>query len=412
MIDDGLDVTTVSRRPAGPSAPASVTQPAAEVRSRRSSAGGAPLRLLEVYKDYWPVRGGIENTVREVAVGLRRCYGVETAVLATSTGRHGWRGMLEGVPVWKVGRLATVARAPLAPGLLWALRRLQPDIAELHFPYPIGELAYLLAGRGRRLVVTYHSDIVRQRGLLVAYRPFLELLLRRADRLIATSPNYAASSPFLSRHLDKTVVIPPGIEPARFRQADPVAVARLRGGAAGPTILFVGVYRYYKGIEDLVKALPRLRAPARLVLVGREIEANVAPLARELGVADRVTFAGEVDDATLVAHYHAADLFCLPARYRSEAFGIVQLEAMAAGLPVVSTELGTGTSYANLDGVTGLVVPPQDPSALAAALDRLLADPALCHRFAAAARARVEAEFTLDRMLERRYTLYQELSHP
>jgi len=369
------------------------------------------LRVLHVYKDYWPVTGGIEGNVRELAIGLRRSYGVDTRVLATSPGRRGRRGTVDGVPVWQVGRLGVVARAPIAPGLLWALRRLPCDVADLHFPYPVGELAYLAAGRGRRLVVTYHSDIVRQQALLAVYRPFLELLLRRADRIVATSPRYAETSPWLRRFGDRVVVIPYGIDVDRFARTGAASCdhGQAQLGADAPVVLFVGHYRYYKGLEHLIRALPQVDPPARLVLVGAGIEAELAPLARQLGVADRTVFAGEAG-AALPGYYAAADVFCLPSSHRSEAFGIVLLEAMAAGLPLVSTELGTGTSWVNRDGDTGLVVPPADPAALAAALNRLLGNPDLRRRFGAAGRARVEAEFTLARMLERRYRLYTELA--
>lgn len=367
------------------------------------------MKVLLCYKDYWPVLGGIENAIKDIAVGLRRDYGVDASVLATNTERRTWRGEIDGVPVWKVGRLATVARAPIAPGLLPALRRLRPDLADLHFPYPVAELAYLLAGRGRRLVVTYHSDIVRQRALLAVYRPFLHLLLRRADRIIASSPNYVASSPILDAHRDKVTVIPFGVDVDRFARPDPSRVAALRQRFGPRVILFVGLYRYYKGLEYLVRALPDV-PEARLVLAGSGVEANIAPLAHELGVADRVIFPGEVPDAELPDYYAAADVYCLPASHRSEAFGISQVEAMAAGLPVVGTEVGTGTSYVNQDGVSGFVVPPCEPPALAAALNRLLADEALRARFGAAARARAREEFSRERMVERRFHLYQELA--
>jgi glycosyltransferase involved in cell wall biosynthesis len=367
------------------------------------------LKVLEIYKDYWPVIGGIEHAVRELAVGLRRDYRVATAVLATNTGRRSWRGEIDGVPVWKVGRIATVARAPVAPGLLAALRRLRPDVADLHFPYPFGELAYLLAGRGRRLVVTYHSDIVRQQALLRLYRPFLRRLLERADRIVASSPNYAASSPFLQDFGDKVVVIPYGIDVDRFSGADPGDVADVRRRYGEPLILFVGQYRYYKGIEYLVAAMPQVDPRARLLLVGAGIEGAVGERVGALGVADRVHFAGETPNAALPKYHHAASILCLPASHRSEAFGIAQLEGMAAGLPVVTTEVGTGTSYVTRDGVTGLVVPPRDPAALAAAINRLLADEPLRRRMGAAARRRADGEFTLARMLERRFELYRSL---
>lgn len=368
------------------------------------------MNVLLSYKDYWPVVGGIENNLRELAVGLRREYGVRTSVLVTSTGRRSWRGLIDGVPVWKIGRLATVARAPIAPGLLAAHRRLRPDVADLHFPYPVGELAYLLAGRGRRLAVTYHSDIVRQQALLTVYRPYLNLLLDRADAIVATSENYARTSEFLAPRREKVRVIPYGIDVEHFAGHDPARVAELHRRYGSPLILFVGQHRYYKGLEYLLAALRDVPPPARLVLAGAGLEAGVGALARDLGVADRVSFIGETANLGLRDWYHAADVFCLPSSHRSEAFGIVQIEALAAGTPVVSTELGTGTSYVNQHGETGLVVPPRDPAALASALNRVLGDPALRARFGRTAAVRARGEFTAATMLARRWELLRELT--
>jgi len=174
---------------------------------------------------------------------------------------------------------------------------------------------------------------------------------------------------------------------------------------APPLLLFVGRLRYYKGLDWLIRALPQINA--RLVVVGiGPMQAEWRALARELGVTDQVAWLGEAPDADLPALYHLADLFVLPASHSSEAFGLVQVEAMAAGVPSVCTELGTGTSYVNQDGVTGRVVPPRDPDALAAAINALLADPARRAAMSTAARARVAAEFDLGVMVERVMALY------
>jgi rhamnosyl/mannosyltransferase len=171
-------------------------------------------------------------------------------------------------------------------------------------------------------------------------------------------------------------------------------------------LLFVGRLRYYKGLNYLVDAL-RAIPRAQLVVVGAgPMERAWRSLAQELGVAERVVFVGEVSDAELPGYYAAADIFVLPASERSEAFGAVQLEAMAAGKPVVCTELGTGTSFVNVNEETGLVVPARDAPALASAINRLIADPMLRARMGAAGRARVLAEFTLDKMVERVMAVY------
>jgi len=374
---------------------------------------------LHVYKDYDPVVGGIENHIRAVAEA-QAAAGHHVTVLVHSLDRRTRVEELRGVHVIKASRLFTLASTPIGLAFPLWLRRQRPDIVHLHFPYPWGELSNLVFGRARRLVITYHSDVVKQQGLLRWYRPFLWKTLRRADRIIATSPPYIESSPFLSRLADKCVVIPLGVDIARFHRVDEDKVAEIRRRFAGPLLLFVGRLRYYKGLQYLIEAMRDI--DATLLVVGdgpmrsewealaSSVGSPPAPFHKEgRGGARRVHFLTDVDDRDLPAYYQACDLFVLPASQRSEAFGTVLLEAMACGKPVISTELGTGTSWVNQDGKTGLVVPPADAGALAGAIGALLADAGQREGMGRAGRARVEAEFTLERMLQRIDALYRDL---
>lgn len=368
------------------------------------------MRILHLYKDYFPVLGGIENHIRLLAEG-QVARGHEVTVLVTSLGPRTELHEMAGVRVIKAARVATLASAPLSLALPLWLRRLQPDVTHLHFPYPVTEVANWLVGRGRRTVVTYHSDVVRQKGLLLLYAPLMRHILRRVDRIIATSPAYIHSSDVLAPLAARCTVVPPGVETARFAApADPPAVAAVRARwGPGPRLLFVGKHRYYKGLDDLIRALPALPG-VRLMAVGEGAMTPVwQALAVELGVAERVHFPGEIPDGELPLYFQAADLFVLPASHRSEAFGLVLVEAMAAGLPVVTTELSTGTSWVNRHGETGLVVPPRDPTALARAIAELLADDARRAALGRAAQARAVAEFNKERMIERVLTLYEEI---
>jgi len=401
------------------------------------------VKILHIYKDYPPILGGIENHVKLLAEG-QADHGHEVTVLVTNP--HGLRTTIlheGGVRVIRAGRLATVASTPLSLALMRQLLRQQPDIVHLHYPYPVGEVSQWLLRRGRATVLTYHADIVRQAGILRFYKPLLRRVLRWVDAIIIGSPPMRGGA-FLGERQARLRLIPYGIPLARFqaepaeadlaRVRDQVNGAFARAGATSaseaadfssgsspspplpvspsprpPTLLFVGRLRYYKGLDWLIRALPRLAA--RLVVCGT---GNMGPewqaLARELGVGERIAWLGEVPDADLPALYHLADLFVLPASHPSEAFGLVQVEAMAAGLPVVCTELGTGTSYVNRDGVTGLVAPPRDADALAAAIATLLADPARCAALGATAQQRVAAEFDLDVMVARVLGLYAEVT--
>ena len=286
------------------------------------------MHILHIYKDYFPVLGGIENHVRILAEA-QAARGHDVTVLVANPQRRTTIEMMNGVRVIKTARWATVASTPISPALFWQIAGLKADIAHLHFPYPLGDVAHALFGRAPHTVITYHSDIVRQKTLLRLYAPWLRRTLRHAQRIIATSPRYAASSPFLASHGDKVTVVPYGIDLGRFATADPAQVAHLRAQYGSPLLLFVGQLRYYKGIEYLIRAMPQITG--RALLIGSETttrRAELDRLARELGVADRVLFLGE-HDADLPAYYQASDVFVLPSIERSEAFGIVQIEAMA-----------------------------------------------------------------------------------
>jgi glycosyltransferase involved in cell wall biosynthesis len=365
------------------------------------------MKVLHIYKDYPPILGGIENHLKVLAEG-QAARGHAVTVLVTNPGGAQTTVNIENnVRVVRAGRLATIASTPLSTALVRWLMRERPDVAHLQFPYPFGDVANVLFGRARHTVITYQSDIVRQKSLLRLYAPFLRRSLARADRIIATSPQYMATSPFLASYADKCTVVPLGIDVARFAVADPAQVAQIRARYGDPLILFVGRLRYYKGVEYLIRAMPQL--PGRALIIGSEVTTRLAELeqlAQSAGVGDRVLFLGATD-AELPAFYHACDVFVLPAVERSEAFGLVMIEAMAAGKPVVCTELGTGTTYINQDGATGLVVPPRDSIALAAAINRLLADADLRQRFGQAAQERAQREFSYQIMVERVMQVYQ-----
>lgn len=358
--------------------------------------------ITHVYKDYHPVMGGIENHIKTL-VEAEAAAGHQVTVLVTNPGGQPPREMINGVQVIRASRLTTVASTPLSLAFISQLASQRPDITHLHFPYPVAEVSQLLVGWGRPYVITYHSDVVRQQAILRLYRPLLWRVLRRAARIMPTSPNYIASSAFLRRLPERCTAVPLCVDLAPFTHPAP-----LLPPADVPTLLFVGRHRYYKGVDDLLLALPSLSA--RLLIGGDGPERkNWEYLVRDLRLTNRVTFLGNVSEADLPRLYASADIFVLPANSRAEAFGKVLLEAMAAGLPCVTTELGTGTSFVVQDGLTGLVVPPEQPEHLAAALTRLLEDAALRRAMGQAGRDRVAQEFTVQKMVQRVTAVYQEV---
>jgi len=368
------------------------------------------IKILYVYKDYYPVVGGIENHIRLICRGLKAYPDIEPTVLVTNRAHRTVIEDINGIRVIKASRLATVSSAPISLSLFVWIHRLQPDITHLHFPYPIGELAYLLAGRSDKMVITYHSDIVRQKYLLQIYKPFLYRLLARADQITVSSSNYIQSSPYLRPLATKCVVIPHGTDFHRFTKTAEVArrAQEIKQHYDAPLILFVGLLRYYKGLSFLIEAM--LEIHAKLLVVGQGPQAkDWQALSHRLGLEEKVIFLGRVSDEELVALYHACDVFVLPAIHRSESWGAVQVEAMACGKPVVCTELGTGTSFVNIHGQTGLVVPPRDSAALGAAMRTLLQDEQLRREMGQRARQRALSEFSSQTMVDRITHLYHKI---
>lgn len=387
---------------------------------------GAPMRVTMLNKYYPPHLGGIEYHLRDLAASLAARPDCSVRAIVANEGRETVAESMDGVEVVRLGRAFAYASTPVAFGMRRAIaaEATRPDpsnIMHLHFPYPWGEVSWLRArGRWRDpaaripTVLTYHSDIVRQKAMLALYDPLLRRVLDRVDRVIASSPNMVEHSPYLARVADKCRVVPFGIHTERFAET-PALLARaadLRATATPshgdrPLVLFVGRLIYYKGVDVLVRAMARVDAD--LVLVGQgPLRSDLETLASSLGIGERVQFLDPVDAEDLVAWYHAADVFCLPSVARSEAFGLVQLEAHSSGTPVVSTALTTGVPFVNQHGITGLVVPPGDERALAGALASLVTDEALRHKLGRQARERAFAEFSIPRMVERTLAVYHE----
>jgi rhamnosyl/mannosyltransferase len=361
------------------------------------------MKILHIYKDYHPVVGGIENHIRALAEAQAQ-HGHEVTVLVTSPGPHTLRETLNGVQVIKAGRVATVASTPLSWALPRLLRELAPDITHLQAPYPLGEIAQVLAGHAP-YVVSYQADVNRlaQRLIMLGYGPVFQRFLDGAARILASSRNFALHSPYLTpAHQAKLSLVPIGCDPRRFTPA-PAPAQRPR-----PVMLFMGVLRHYKGVDDAIRAL--LFVPEAELWIGGSgpMRAAWENLARALGVAPRVKFLGRVSDDHLPALYRSADIFVLPSTSRAESYGTVLVEAMAAGLPCVTTEIGSGNSFIVQDQVTGFVVRPRAPAHLATALNQLVADPNLRWRMGGAGRERVLQNFTVEKMISRVETVYAE----
>jgi rhamnosyl/mannosyltransferase len=355
------------------------------------------LKVVHAAKFYPPVSGGMETVIGDLCSGMADAWDV--CVVAANTGPSLIRERREGVqivraPAWGVSH--SVPLCPLLPVHLW---RQNADCVVLHEPNPIAGTALFLHTPAPRLVIWHHSDLVRPAWAPHTYGRVQRALYRRAECVIVSSPTLAESSDLI-RHAQRVAVVPFGVPLERYRPVPALcdAAERLRARNPGPHVLFVGRLVYYKGVEVLLDAMAR--CPGTLVLVGEgPLEPALRTRAAALGIEHRVIFAGRVPDDQLPAWYRAADVFVLPSVARTEAFGVVQVEAMASGVPVVSTKLPTGVPWVNQDGVSGIVVPPGDAAALAHALNRLLEDAELRARLGRGAVARAAAHFSRERMI-------------
>ncbi len=374
----------------------------------RSTSHAASPTVTHVGKFYPPHMGGMETHLQTLSNELRRSLVVK--VIVANETRDLCQEVVDGVEVTRLANLATVRSMPFCPHMPAALRSVRSDIVHLHLPNPAALIAYLMSKRRGPLVLTWHSDIVRQKWLSRALMPLHRWFVRNATQCIATSPDYIASSPILSASRERCRVIPYGIRLERFAEPHS-AVAELRRRYGLRIVLAVGRLIYYKGFEYLLRAMARVNG--KLILIGDgPLRSCLERNAREMGVGERVFFTGEIDNSKLAPYYHAADVFVLPSVARTEAFGIVQLEAMACGTPIVNTRLATGVPFVSVDGLTGITVPPRDPVSLAQAITRLLDDAELRSRYGVAAIRRVRSEFTAERKAARTLALYGEIVSP
>jgi rhamnosyl/mannosyltransferase len=316
-----------------------------------------------------------------------------------------------------LGRFASVTISPgVLPLVRSELRSGRSNLLHLHAPNPWGDVAALLCSRDVPVVMTWHSDIVRQRVLLKAYRPLQRRALQRADRIVVFTPKHYENSEQLHQMdlASKIVKVPIGIDFSRLapEKGDPQVRTTIDAFARGrPVALTVGRHVYYKGYEYLLSAMARQRSEAVLVMIGTgALTQALMRQSEELNIRDRVLFMGEVDNASLTGAMHRCDFFCLPSIEPSEAFGIASAEAMSCGKPTLVCELRNGVNYLNRDGVTSLTVPPRDVGALADAIDALALDTALRGRLGAAAALWVRDEFGIASMKQGMTDLYRSLT--
>ncbi|QIA52005.1 glycosyltransferase [Pantoea agglomerans] len=367
------------------------------------------IKVLHCYKTYYPdTFGGIEQVIYQLAEGGAK-QGIESTVFVHSPDFEAKVTTLDGHHINRVKTLCEVASTPFSFAAIKEFKSLaeNADIVHYHFPYPFMDFMHFASAIKKPSVVSYHSDIVKQKVLLRLYTPLMNRFLSSVDRIVAASPNYVESSPVLQQFKDKVEVIPYGLDKQFYQNNDPAVLQKWQTRFPDGFFLFIGTFRYYKGLHILIEAAKNSRYPIVVVGAG-PIEAELKSQAQQLGV-NNIHFLGALEDSEKSALLQLCTCLVFPSHLRSEAFGISLLEGALYSKPLISSEIGTGTTFINIDRVTGLVVPPSDPAALRRAMDEIWQNPELATTYGAAALARFEALFTADRMIQSYTKLYKSL---
>lgn len=369
------------------------------------------LRILEVNKAYFPHIGGIETLIRQYSEELGKLSNVSLKALVCREGRgKAVREKLNGVDLLRAGSLGTYFSCPLSFSFLRYFRKMskQADVVHIHVPFPLADAALLLSGYKGKVVVSWHSDIVKQKKLMLFYKPFMRYLLKRADIILTATEGHVKHSLYLNEFSEKCRVLPYGITPEDYLKLPRRSILTERSTDKGCVkVFFTGRLVYYKGVDVLLKAFTRVKGCELFIAGTGELEDKLKSFVKAHDMEEKVHFLGFLPDTELRQAYADCDIFVLPSVVPSEAFGIVQLEAMVYGKPVINTALPSGVPYVSLDGQTGITVPPSSPKALAKAINQLAADKELRERYGKAAAERVKTDFNEKTILHK---LYKNLS--
>lgn len=368
------------------------------------------MRVLHFYKTAFPdTMGGVEQAINQIARGASR-FGVETDVLSLASGNVPRTIELDGYHAHRVRLDFEVASTGFSASAFRRFPQLAKtaDLIHYHFPWPFMDVVHFASRLDKPSIVTYHSDIVRQKWLHALYRPLGGRFLSSVDRIVATSPNYLASSEVLRKFARKVTVIPLGIDKSSYPDVSPDRLRFWRERLPPGFFLFVGLLRYYKGLHVLLEAAQGADCPVVIVGAG-PVEPELKEQAARLGLGN-VCFLGHLPDEDKVALLSLCLAVVLPSHLRSEAFGLALLEGAMYGKPMISSELGTGTSFINVAPRTGLAVPPGDPVALRGAMRYLLEHPDEAAAMGRRAEERYWQLFTAERMVRAYVDLYRELT--
>ena len=367
------------------------------------------MKILQVNKLYYPWIGGVEKVVQEIAEGLNGKENLEIEILVCNPREKRVVEEINGVKIYKAGSFGIFWGLPVSFDFFKLFKKLmkEADIIDFHHPFPLANLAIFLFKPKAKLIVHYHSDIVRQKIFNLLIKPFINHTLNKAKKIIVSNPNLVKNSPYLQKFKEKCEVIPFGVDLSKFENFNEGEVQKIRE-KYGDFVLFVGRLNYYKGLEYLIEAMKNIEA--NLVIIGQGPEKkNLEIKIKNLKLENKIFFLPFQPENELVNYYRTCSVFVLPSIFKSEAFGLVLIEAMACGKPVISTELGTGTSFSNQDGITGFVVPPKNSQALAQAIKKILENKKMAQELGQNASKRVSEELSLEKMLEKISRVYKSI---
>jgi glycosyltransferase involved in cell wall biosynthesis len=366
------------------------------------ASNSLPSRILHIGKFYRPHTGGMETYLANLVSHQSSHVPVQVVVAndhpATQT------EMLDGARITRVASFGVIASQPICPSLPWNLIGHADALVHLHLPNPWAAHAYLLSGHHSKLVVTHHADTLGRPYLRKLVDPFVRRVMQRADAVIVSSRRYLEGSEELVPFRNKCYVVPMGIDLRAFQNEKFSATSEIYKKYGQRLLLTVGRLVPYKGFEFLIRAMKQVDATLLIIGTG-PLQSELETLIVGLGLKDKVHLLGHVEDA--LPYYQVSRMFLFPSISRAESFGLVQVEAMAAGLPVINTEIDSGAPEVSLHGVTGITVPPRDSNALAGAIKILLANEETRLKYARAAIVRACQEFSIQRMADRTMDLYK-----
>lgn len=370
------------------------------------------LKVLEVNKAYYPHIGGIETVVKQYSEELSGICKADVKTLVCRDGRgKTTRETLNGVKLTRAGSLGTYFSCPLSLSFIRLFREMarEADAVHIHVPFPLADAALLLSGFKGRVVVSWHSDVVKQKRLMTFYKPFMIKLLKRADCIITATKGHIDGSDYLPGFRRKCRIVPYGINPEDYLSIErsPILTKKL-GDKKNIKVFFTGRLVYYKGADILLKAFTMTENCELFIAGTGELEQELKCFVKRNNMEEKVHFLGFLPDNELKQSYADCDIFVLPSVAKSEAFGIVQLEAMVYGKPVINTKLPSGVPYVSVHGKTGLTVPPSDAKALAEAINTLAADAEMRESFGKAAAERVMTEFNEKNVIRKLYRVLSE----